>query len=64
MAKTVKQKQEKTVVHCPFCDAELVMQNLPLCQACQVTIRYCVDCGKPIPKNRKTCPACGTKAEK
>jgi len=62
MAKTVKQTQKKAVPHCPFCDAELMAMNLPVCQVCHVTITYCAECGKPIPKKRKTCPACGGKA--
>ena len=64
MAKTTKQTQKKATPHCPFCDAELMAQNLPVCQVCQVTIIYCEECGKPIPKNRKTCPTCGGKARK
>ena len=64
MAKTVKQTQKKATPHCPFCDAELIAKNLPVCQVCQVIITYCAECGKPIPKNRKTCPTCGGKARK
>jgi predicted amidophosphoribosyltransferase len=63
MAKTVKKNttQKKATPHCPYCDVELVAMNLPFCQACHVTILYCADCGKPLPKNQKTCPSCGAK---
>ena len=50
---------KKAVQHCPFCDAELIAANLPVCQACQVTILYCPECQKPLPKGKKTCPSCG-----
>lgn len=66
MAKTTKKTtaQGKTAQHCPYCDVELVAMKLPVCQACQVSIVYCADCGKPLPKNRKTCPSCGAKVKK
>jgi hypothetical protein len=65
MAKTDKNStaQKKATPHCPFCDEELAAMNLPVCQACHVTLLYCVDCGKPLPKNKKTCPSCGTKVK-
>jgi hypothetical protein len=61
MAKTAKQPQKKTTPHCPFCDAELMAANLPVCGACHVVVLYCPECKKPLPKNRKTCPSCGAK---
>jgi predicted amidophosphoribosyltransferase len=62
MAKTIKLTQKKVSrPHCPFCDAELMEQNLPLCRVCQVQIVYCEECGQPIPKGKKTCPTCGKK---
>lgn len=65
MVKQTKNAQtKKSVCSCPFCNAELVAKKLPFCQACQVTILYCADCGKPLPKNRKTCPSCGGKVKK
>jgi hypothetical protein len=65
MAKTAKNTtaQKKTAPHCPFCDIELVEMNLPVCQACHVTILYCADCGKPLPRSKKTCPSCGAKVK-
>jgi predicted amidophosphoribosyltransferase len=64
MAKTAKQTTKKAVPHCPFCDTEIYELNLPVCEACHVAIIYCEDCGKPIPKNSKTCPTCGPKKAK
>ncbi|MDD5289433.1 MAG: zinc ribbon domain-containing protein [Dehalococcoidales bacterium] len=54
---------KKSKCSCPFCDTELVAKS-PICQVCQVTILYCADCGKPLPRNKKTCPACGAKVKK
>jgi hypothetical protein len=64
MTKTVKQTPNKTTPHCPFCDTELMAANLPVCQACHVTIIYCSECNKPLPKNSKTCPSCGARVKK
>ncbi len=65
MVKTVKRSTpEKATPHCPFCDAEIMAMNLPVCQACHIAIIYCLECKKPLPKNVKTCPKCGTKVKK
>jgi hypothetical protein len=68
MAKTVKKStvQKKAISqaqHCPYCDVELVAMNLPMCQACQVTILYCPHCGKPLHKDKKVCTFCGTEVK-
>ena len=65
MAKTVKKStvQKKAAPHCPYCDVELVAMNLPMCQACQVTIFYCADCGKPLHKDKKVCTSCGAEVK-
>ncbi len=44
---------------CPFCEQEMEAAALPFCQPCSVTIRYCVKCEAPAPKNAKACPKCG-----
>ena len=59
---TKLEKKEKC--KCPFCDAEIMEMNLPFCQVCHVTILYCSDCEKPLPKNSKICPSCGAKVDK
>jgi len=62
MAKTVKRPiKTKAAPHCPYCNVELMAKNSPMCQACQVTISYCTECGKPLSRNQKTCTTCGTR---
>jgi len=43
---------------CPYCDEEMKAADFPWCQACGLTI--CPDCRKPIPRDNKVCPHCGT----
>jgi transcription elongation factor Elf1 len=61
---TKKIPVKKSTCNCPFCNAELVSMNLPVCQACKVTIVYCADCGEPLSKGKQTCPNCGSKVTK
>ena len=51
---------------CPCCDVEIAEANLPLCQACGVTIFHCPNCQKPVPRGNRACPNCGAsiRAEK
>jgi nitrogen fixation NifU-like protein len=44
---------------CPFCDEEIVDKELPFCQGCRATLKFCPSCGKPITPETKTCPHCG-----
>lgn len=44
---------------CPYCDAEIAEAAFPYCEACEVTITYCPECQKPVPRGKTTCPACG-----
>ena len=44
---------------CPFCDEEIMKAALPFCQACGVTIFYCPECRKPLPRDKRVCPHCG-----
>ena len=41
---------------CPYCEEEIVDEELPYCQACRATLRFCPECGKPITPETKTCP--------
>jgi hypothetical protein len=64
MAKAAKKEttQKKTAwkaPHCPYCDVEMQALNLPVCQACQVTIQYCPHCGHPLAKGEEACSSCG-----
>ena len=53
------QKEKKKQLFCPYCDEELMMADLPYCKACGVSIFYCPECRKPLPRDKKSCPHCG-----
>ncbi len=52
-------KEEKKCLFCPYCDGEIIGADLLHCQACGVTIFYCPQCRKPLPRDNKICPHCG-----
>ena len=54
-----RQKETKEHRFCPYCDEEIMGADLPYCQVCQVTIFYCPECQKPLPRDNKVCPECG-----
>ena len=54
-----ERKSEKERCFCPYCDAEIAEASFPYCQACKVTIFYCPQCCKPLPRDKKVCPHCG-----
>lgn len=58
----VEKKASDKLPHCPFCDNEV--EAFPFCSACRVTIVYCSECGKPIPKGEQACPTCRPKSKK
>ncbi len=47
---------------CPFCEQVLDPQA-PWCQTCEVEVRFCVTCQKPLPADATICPNCGTECE-
>ncbi len=53
------QKGEEERPFCPFCDEEIAETSLSYCQACRVTIFYCPECRKPLPRDNRVCPHCG-----
>ncbi|MDP2730946.1 MAG: hypothetical protein Q8O55_10760 [Dehalococcoidales bacterium] len=55
-----EQKGQEMRCFCPYCDEELMSANLPFCQMCKVTIIYCSECEKPLPRDKKVCIYCGT----
>jgi RNA polymerase subunit RPABC4/transcription elongation factor Spt4 len=52
-------KKKKEHLCCPYCDVEIMEANFPYCQACQVTVFYCLRCRKPLPRENRVCPHCG-----
>ena len=52
-------KVEKEYRCCPYCDEEIAEVSFPHCQACGVTVFYCPECRKPLPRDKKVCPNCG-----
>jgi predicted amidophosphoribosyltransferase len=56
-----KQEKKKEHLFCPYCEVEIMKADLPYCRACQVTVFYCPQCRKPLPRENKVCPHCGAK---
>ncbi len=54
-----EQKEKGKYLCCPYCDGEIMKADMPYCQACGVTIFYCPQCRKPLPRDSKICPHCG-----
>lgn len=53
------EKKEAGECLCPHCNQKIDSALFPFCQACQVTIRHCPSCGKPVAAKLKKCPGCG-----
>lgn len=56
-------KADKKQLFCPYCDKEIAEISWPYCGACQVEVFYCPDCRKPVPRDKKVCPHCGTEVK-
>jgi len=54
--------EEEKECRCPYCDMEL-QEESPFCKGCGANIKYCSNCGTPLPKDADKCPECGTKVE-
>jgi len=52
-------KAGKERLFCPYCDEEIAEASFPYCQVCKVTVFYCPECRKPLPRGNKICPHCG-----
>ncbi|MBN2466043.1 Fe-S cluster assembly scaffold protein NifU [candidate division WOR-3 bacterium] len=52
-----KNEGEKEGCRCPYCDEPVAPPGVP-CVPCNVKIRYCPACGKPLPKDSEECPEC------
>ena len=58
------EKREGKAAHCcPYCDEEIRAAALPWCQACGLTVIYCPECRKPVPKDNKSCSHCGAEVQ-
>ena len=55
----VEDKGEKEQSFCPYCDGRIAELSFPVCQSCQVTVFYCPECRKPVPRDKRVCPDCG-----
>jgi hypothetical protein len=55
-------RDKQAACHCPYCDGP-VADDAELCTPCTVTVAVCPDCGKPLPRGRKTCPECEGRAK-
>jgi len=52
-------KEKQVHFFCPYCDTEITEASLPLCRVCGITIFYCPQCRKPLPRENRVCPHCG-----
>jgi len=55
------EQEEKKRLFCPYCDEEMAAPDGAQCQACGITVFYCPQCGKPVPREKRECPYCGAK---
>lgn len=53
------ERRERRQLYCPYCDEEIMKADLPYCQACGLTIFYCPQCRKSLPRENEVCPHCG-----
>jgi len=54
-----KRVEKKSELWCPYCEDEIVNSQLPYCQPCKVETFNCPNCGRPVPRTKRTCPECG-----
>jgi predicted amidophosphoribosyltransferase len=54
-----RRTEKKEQQWCPYCEDDLVKSQLPYCQPCKLDTFYCPSCGKPVPRLKRICPACG-----
>lgn len=56
-------KKESTPCRCPFCHEFFKDILGDRCQACGAKLRFCQECGEPLPQDTTTCPKCGAACE-
>ena len=55
-----ERKPEPGKRFCPYCDAEIAEASFPYCEACKITTFNCPKCHKPVLRDNRVCPHCGT----
>ena len=63
MKKSKGPREEQKGCVCPYCEGEVAISDVPFCQPCGVTLRYCVCCHMAVEKEAEVCPQCGGKLE-
>ena len=56
-------KKVKKGCLCPYCDTEMSEADLPTCQPCGITFRYCATCTTVVKRDAEVCPHCGGKLD-
>jgi len=56
----VEPKLDKERRFCPYCDEAIAEAAWPYCDACKVAVFACPKCRKPVPRDNRVCPYCGT----
>ena len=59
MKRSEEPKEKQGRCFCPYCEKELVISNLPYCQPCGMTLRYCTKCQIAVVREATVCPRCG-----
>ena len=59
MERNEEPKGKERQCFCPYCEEEMLIPAPPYCQACGVTVFYCPECRKPLPRGNEVCPHCG-----
>ena len=50
----------KDACQCPYCDTPMA-EAQPFRTGCLTKLRFCGECGKPIPRFAQVCPECGAR---
>jgi len=56
---TANSEPVKEAHYCPYCDEEMAEAAFPYCQVCKVSVFYCPQCRRPLPRTSRSCPYCG-----
>ncbi len=60
MERNEEPKIKERQCFCPYCEEEMTaVPASPYCQACGITVFYCPECRKSLPRDNEVCPHCG-----